>query len=140
MKCYYVTHSGIKGMKWGVRRYQNKDGSLTPAGQKRYNRKNAEEHEDYTKTHDKKSIKSMSNQELRDRNNRLQAEKQYRDLTKKTSKGQKLVKAYIATAGTIAGVAAATKTYQKVANKALDKVGDQILKDVAKGLKNPLTT
>lgn len=28
-------HHGIKGMKWGVRRYQNKDGSLTPAGKKR---------------------------------------------------------------------------------------------------------
>lgn len=31
-----LTHSGIKGMKWGVRRYQNKDGSLTDAGKKRY--------------------------------------------------------------------------------------------------------
>lgn len=29
-------HWGIKGMKWGNRRYQNKDGSLTPAGKKRY--------------------------------------------------------------------------------------------------------
>lgn len=29
-------HWGIKGMRWGVRRYQNKDGSLTPAGRKRY--------------------------------------------------------------------------------------------------------
>lgn len=28
-------HFGIKGMKWGVRRYQNADGSLTPAGKKR---------------------------------------------------------------------------------------------------------
>ena len=28
-------HHGIKGMKWGVRRYQNKDGSLTAAGKKR---------------------------------------------------------------------------------------------------------
>lgn len=32
----YMIHSGIKGMKWGVRRYQNKDGSLTDAGKKRY--------------------------------------------------------------------------------------------------------
>lgn len=30
-----LTHWGIKGMKWGVRRYQNKDGSLTAAGKKR---------------------------------------------------------------------------------------------------------
>lgn len=29
-------HWGIKGMKWGQRRYQNQDGSLTPAGRKRY--------------------------------------------------------------------------------------------------------
>lgn len=29
-------HWGVKGMRWGVRRYQNKDGSLTPAGKKRY--------------------------------------------------------------------------------------------------------
>lgn len=29
-------HWGIKGMKWGVRRYQNKDGTLTPAGKIRY--------------------------------------------------------------------------------------------------------
>lgn len=29
-------HFGVKGMRWGVRRYQNADGSLTPAGQKRY--------------------------------------------------------------------------------------------------------
>lgn len=30
----YLEHHGIPGQKWGVRRYQNKDGSLTPAGKK----------------------------------------------------------------------------------------------------------
>ena len=39
MKLYYESelyHHGIKGMKWGRRRYQNSDGSLTPAGKSRY--------------------------------------------------------------------------------------------------------
>ena len=31
-----LTHWGIKGQKWGVRRYQNDDGSYTPAGRERY--------------------------------------------------------------------------------------------------------
>ena len=31
-------HHGIKGQKWGVRRFQNKDGSLTNAGRKRHNK------------------------------------------------------------------------------------------------------
>ena len=32
----YLEHHGILGQKWGVRRYQNKDGTLTPAGKRRY--------------------------------------------------------------------------------------------------------
>lgn len=31
-----LQHHGTKGMRWGIRRFQNKDGSLTPAGKKRY--------------------------------------------------------------------------------------------------------
>lgn len=33
-----LRHWGVKGMRWGVRRYQNRDGTLTPAGKKRYDK------------------------------------------------------------------------------------------------------
>lgn len=36
MQSDYIKHHGIRGQKWGVRRFQNKDGSLKPAGEKRY--------------------------------------------------------------------------------------------------------
>ena len=32
----YLAHFGIKGQRWGIRRYQNEDGSLTPEGRERY--------------------------------------------------------------------------------------------------------
>lgn len=42
-------HYGVKGMRWGIRRYQNKDGSLTPAGEKRLNDYKSKESERITK-------------------------------------------------------------------------------------------
>ena len=36
-------HHGIKGQKWGVRRYQNKDGTLTTAGRKRLLKENEQD-------------------------------------------------------------------------------------------------
>lgn len=32
----YISHSGVKGMRWGVRKYQNRDGTLTEEGKRRY--------------------------------------------------------------------------------------------------------
>ena len=34
----YLAHHGVKGQRWGIRRYQNEDGSLTPAGERRAQR------------------------------------------------------------------------------------------------------
>lgn len=67
-----LSHHGIKGQKWGVRRFQNKDGTLTAKGKKRY----ADGPEDISK---------LSNEELQSRINRMRNEKRYYELTKKQS-------------------------------------------------------
>lgn len=76
-------HFGIKGMKWGIRRYQNKDGSLTAAGKKRYNEGElspSEKTTSSTSSNRSRSISELSDTELRTRINRLNLEKQYRQL------------------------------------------------------------
>lgn len=65
-------HHGIKGMKWGVRRYQNKDGTLTPAGKKR-------------KKNNVEDLSSMSTEDLRKKVTRMNNEQRYIDLTKPSS-------------------------------------------------------
>ena len=64
-------HWGIKGMKWGVRRYQNKDGSLTPAGKKRYS--------------DDPSIQALKSDTLAAKKNMKSAEKTYNQAMNKVS-------------------------------------------------------
>lgn len=119
-------HYGKKGMRWGIRRYQNKDGSLTPAGKKRY----GDLHEDYLNAHDGKSVKQMSTKELKARNDRLQQEQNYERLTKKTNVGKKAITAFISTAGTIGGVITAYGTYKALANNGIDKIGDWVVKGI----------
>lgn len=125
-----LAHYGVKGQKWYVRRYQNKDGTLTAAGKKRYDKemeklkkeekilknkqrtsakldkleskkreieqlKKGTSEKERSKREDtkpaKKSIKDMSDEELRAVVNRLQMEKQLRDLSpKQVSRGKSI--------------------------------------------------
>ena len=91
-------HFGIKGMRWGVRRYQNPDGSLTNAGKKRLkkgqtsNEETDSSNKPSTKSSSTKTVKDMSDDELRQAINRLQLEQQYKNLSpKNVSKGKKFV-------------------------------------------------
>ena len=84
MEKYYFSselyHHGILGQKWGIRRFQNSDGTYTEAGKKR--RREDSYSEDYKRYSElkKKNIKSMSNKELRDFNDRATLEQNYHRL------------------------------------------------------------
>lgn len=83
----YLQHHGIKGMRWGIRRYQNKDGSLTPAGRRRVAQLDAER-EALAGPKDKpkqKTFREMSTDELREQINRRRMEKEYLELNKQVS-------------------------------------------------------
>ena len=108
-------HWGIKGMKWGVRRYQNEDGTLTAAGKKR--RKNYSD-----------ETKSMSTDELRRKVNRMNNEQRYIDLTKSSSspisKTADGVERVTRSAGDVNKIYKATKgdnnPYSKLAGQGID--------------------
>lgn len=58
----FLMHYGVKGMKWGVRRYQNKDGSLTPAGKKHRNERSTDRNdaaETFVKTKGNKYVRDL---------------------------------------------------------------------------------
>lgn len=90
-----LAHHGINGQKWGVRRFQNPDGSLTPLGKLRYNKTEGRSEstvaEKTTKTSQKneadgpirkskRKVHEMSDDELRSRIGRLEMERRYLDL------------------------------------------------------------
>ena len=64
-----LRHHGIKGQKWGVRRFQNSDGSLTAAGRKRYGDGKGSSVEDYQNAIKKTKAAGESVENIRKFNN-----------------------------------------------------------------------
>ena len=73
----YLEHHGIKGMKWGVRRFRNKNGTLTAAGKKRYSQDDWSNDAKEASALKTKSVNQMSNAELKKFNERVRLEQEY---------------------------------------------------------------
>lgn len=140
-----LMHHGILGMHWGIRRFQNKDGSLTVAGRKRVDKLDFEYQRltgqkltkkkssaDVKKTESKpksKSISEMTNEEIQAKITRITLEKNLKSLTpKEISAGERFTKKVmndvITPAATDIGKQLAKSMFADGVNKAFNLEGD----------------
>ena len=115
-------HHGIKGMKWGVRRFQNEDGSLTTAGKKRY--------EDESTGSDKKTSSNNGSKTPRkgliarrkDSLTQKYIAKGYSQTAAKTMAEQRMrTEAVLAVVGTVAVTAVAIKVARRIGQDYVDQ-------------------
>ena len=91
MEQNYLYHYGVLGMKWGVRRSRKASKSSRKTARQKKEERYSEDYK-RTKALKKKKLYEMSNAEIRELNNRMQLETQYKDLKKRNvSAGQKFV-------------------------------------------------
>ena len=135
-------HWGIKGMKWGVRRYQNPDGSLTAAGKKRYTNPDGSLNEKGKKkfgnsvksdaeTPKRKTAKDMTDEELDKAINRARKEDEYNRLRaepKEEIKDSNYKKLMTNVVNEMI-VPAVIQSGRNALQKALDKQANELLKD-----------
>ena len=151
-----LKHHGIKGQRWGVRRYQNADGSLTPLGKKKYGtkenfekqmaaknfRKQSKKFSKMENNKPKKTAKDMTDDELISRINRLKNEKLYleinRDIASLTPKKQSKGQAFVKTIGKDVLSPVAKNIGKQYLEKALKKKLGIDVKDSLEGLEKEI--
>ena len=134
----YLQHHGILGMKWGVRRYQNKDGSLTAAGRKRVAKLDAEREALTGKKSNsgdpapkKRTIRDVPDDELRKMVERRRMENDYLSLTNHiqelTPKRVSKIKKFVHYVGDKVIVPSVTDASKRFATSFLNAKGDELL-------------
>ena len=125
-----LVHYGVKGMKWGILRYQNADGTLTAAGRirdrmnRKRNLKRAEKVLKGSPKTVKRRLSQISDEELQKAVNRLQLESKYKTLTKppdKHKRAKEIATKWLEAAGTKVLESAATNLGKRIFSEADSK-------------------